>query len=313
MSFFKDAIGNNLKLVDGLYISENRNLYEEINNKKKTLRKYANSSSTKRSIINKMNVDFASSLMSDKDLKLIEKYNDSNYTKIFTKVFKISPDEILKKGSHQVSSPYSIVFIAKNNTTEEIETVKFDSDSFQKIGGFLKQAKKYKRLKTNLSLNDIQDVQGGYFGQEREDLNGCLRRDFAYLNGLRVSPAKPWEIKTKMEDMLYDYRNSKINILEKIALFHLEMVSVQPFPDANKRTCSIITNMLLVQEGFPTVAFKEFGNRDYRNALCDSLEEKNATKFINYFANKVDDACDNQLSVLRQVVKNNKADKEQGF
>ena len=108
-----------------------------------------------------------------------------------------------------------------------------------------------------------------------------------------------------MEDLFFDYENSPLNILEKIAIFHIEMIKIQPFPDANKKTSRIIMNFLLVQNGYPTISLKEFNCKKYRQTLNIALEEDNLNPAINYFIDCLTIACEKQEEIIRAYKKEN--------
>ena len=52
-----------------------------------------------------------------------------------------------------------------------------------------------------------------------------------------------------MEELLEQYKNSKKDIVTKLARFHIEFEGIHPFIDGNGRTGRLLINLELMKEG----------------------------------------------------------------
>ena len=59
------------------------------------------------------------------------------------------------------------------------------------------------------------------------------------------------------------YKNAKLHVIERAALFHLKFEGIHPFVDGNGRTGRLILNLMLMQGGYPPVNVKFADRRRY--------------------------------------------------
>jgi len=87
--------------------------------------------------------------------------------------------------------------------------------------------------------------------------------------------AQPYMIKPEIENLLNWYSNEdKLNILEKIVLFHLRFETIHPFIDGNGRTGRLILNLELMRNGYLPINIKNKNKKRY----YDAFKQYNETK-----------------------------------
>ncbi|WP_430406007.1 Fic family protein [Fluviicola sp.] len=117
-------------------------------------------------------------------------------------------------------------------------------------------------------------------GIDRENA-GVYRSIGVRISGSSHLPPEPYLLNPLMEEAFVYYKENK-SILHPIILsseMHERIVRIHPFIDGNGRTCRLIMNLILMQNGYPIANIKgELENRlRYYNALETAPEDhKNA-------------------------------------
>jgi Fic family protein len=80
--------------------------------------------------------------------------------------------------------------------------------------------------------------------------------------------AEPFEVPSRLNDLLSWLENSNnLNIIELIAKFHHDFITIHPFDDGNGRTCRLLINLILQTRGFPPIWIPTEDKENYYNAL----------------------------------------------
>jgi|GEM_PF-1486081 len=104
--------------------------------------------------------------------------------------------------------------------------------------------------------------------------------------GERKFYATPTETPARMRDLIAAYREdctrSEKHIVEIAARFHHEFTAIHPFDDGNGRMTRLLTNLILMQAGFPPVVIRTQERSAYIFALSkgDQGELDDITVFI---------------------------------
>ena len=99
----------------------------------------------------------------------------------------------------------------------------------------------------------LSDIHYLILADKKED-RGIYRRVPVRIMGAAHEPVQPYLIIPKMEELLEQYKNSKKDIVTKLARFHIEFVHIEfegihPFIDGNGRTGRLLINLELMKEG----------------------------------------------------------------
>ena|GEM_PF-4166796 len=81
----------------------------------------------------------------------------------------------------------------------------------------------------------IKDIHYLVLSHKKED-RGIYRKIPVQIIGSLYKPIQPYLIIPRMEELLYQYKNSNEDIITKLARFHLEFESIHLFIDGNGRT-----------------------------------------------------------------------------
>lgn len=117
-------------------------------------------------------------------------------------------------------------------------------------------------------------------GIDRENA-GVYRSIGVRISGSSHLPPEPYMLLPLMEEVFVFYKQNK-SVLHPVILaaeMHERIVRIHPFIDGNGRTCRLIMNFILMQNGYPIANIKgELENRlRYYNALeTASNDQKNA-------------------------------------
>ena len=110
-----------------------------------------------------------------------------------------------------------------------------------------------------------------------------IRKRRVGISGTNYKPLdNEFQIREALQAMC-NLINNKTNVFEK-ALLSLVLISyIQPFEDGNKRTARIISNAILMNEGFCPISFRTIDSIEYKKAMLVFYEQNNITPFKMIF------------------------------
>jgi Fic family protein len=104
--------------------------------------------------------------------------------------------------------------------------------------------------------------------------------------GISGTNYKPLDNEFQIREVLKvmcDLVNSKSNVFEKALLVLVLISYIQPFEDGNKRTARIISNAILMNEGYCPLSFRTVDSIDYKKAMLVFYEQNNIHPFKRIF------------------------------
>jgi Fic family protein len=124
-------------------------------------------------------------------------------------------------------------------------------------------ARVYEYIKTKkdsivLNQETILFIHGLLIGGIDDSIAGRFRKQHEYVRvGKHVAPA-PEHIMRMIEVLIHEYKtNHEVNILTKIANFHLQFETIHPFCDGNGRIGRVLINMQLQEFGYPNIIIRD--------------------------------------------------------
>ena len=126
-----------------------------------------------------------------------------------------------------------------------------------------------------------------------EDIHSLLVKDLGIdrnirqrrvgISGTNYSPlANEHQIREALKDMC-DLINSKSNAFEKALLALVLLSYIQAFNDGNKRTARIVSNAILIANGYCPISFRTVNSIEYKKAMLIFYEQNNMSTFKNIF------------------------------
>lgn len=145
----------------------------------------------------------------------------------------------------------------------------------------------------------IKNIHSLVLMNKPED-KGVYRRVPVRIMGALTEPVQPYMIEPKITELLAknEKRKSKMNIIERIARFHLEFESIHPFIDGNGRTGRLLMNFELMQNGYPPINVKFTDRKRYYEAFDSYSINQDTTPMTNLITEYVTERLEQYLRVI---------------
>lgn len=150
---------------------------------------------------------------------------------------------------------------------------------------------------TQISEKVIKDIHYLILADKKED-RGIYRRVPVRIMGAAHEPVHPYLITPKMEEVLEQFKNSKEDIVTKLARFHIEFEGIHPFIDGNGRTGRLLINLELMKAGYPPICIKFTDRIKYYEAFDEYHVKYDISAMANLFARYLNQRLDMYLSIL---------------
>ncbi len=150
-----------------------------------------------------------------------------------------------------------------------------------------------------LSESVIKNIHSLVLINRPED-KGTYRRIPVRIMGAYTEPPQPYMVQPAMEGLLIENnkRAESMNIIERIARFHLEFEGIHPFIDGNGRTGRLIINLDLIRNGYPPINVKFTDRKRYYEAFDAYYRDNDASKMISLIAEYVNERLDEYMAIL---------------
>jgi len=148
-----------------------------------------------------------------------------------------------------------------------------------------------------ISEKQIKDIHYLVLADKKDD-RGVYRRIPVRIMGAAHEPVQPYLIIPKMEELLEQYKNSKEDIVTKLARFHIEFEDIHPFIDGNGRTGRLLINLELMKAGYPPIDIKFSDRLKYYEAFDGYHTKNNISAMADMLARYLNNRLDLYLSIL---------------
>lgn len=158
----------------------------------------------------------------------------------------------------------------------------FETKNLARVVSYIEK----KAKEQELTLDVILLLHKMLISNIRDDIAGRFREKNEFVRvGNYIAP-NPQEIIERLKKMLSEYNaTSQINIIKRIAKFHLVFESIHPFCDGNGRIGRVLNNYLLIREGFVPINVKFIDRKKYYQAFKE-FEEKEKTNTMEEIVGK---------------------------
>ena len=143
---------------------------------------------------------------------------------------------------------------------------------------FILDVPDYLRDLTVARIEEIHALLTKELGVERS-----IRHRRVGITGTNYTPLdNEFQILEALEDTVR-LINSKSNIFEKALLALVLLSYIQAFTDGNKRTARIVSNGILIANGYCPISFRTVDSIDYKKAMLMFYEQNNIAAFKRIF------------------------------
>ncbi len=133
----------------------------------------------------------------------------------------------------------------------------------------------------NLNVSRIEEIHALLTKELGVDRN--IRRRRVGITGTNYTPLdNEFQIREALEDSVR-LINAKTNIFEKALLALVLLSYIQAFTDGNKRTARIVSNGILIANGYCPISFRTVDSIDYKKAMLIFYEQNNIAAFKKIF------------------------------
>jgi Fic family protein len=132
-----------------------------------------------------------------------------------------------------------------------------------------------------LTVRGIEDIHSLLIKDLGVDRN--IRQRRVGISGTNYKPLdNEHQIRESLLEMC-ELINNKENVLEKSLLAVLMLSYIQAFADGNKRTARIVSNALLISNGYCPISFRTVDSIEYKKAMLIFYERNNISAFKEIF------------------------------
>ena len=134
---------------------------------------------------------------------------------------------------------------------------------------------------SSLTISNIEDIHSLLVKELGIDRN--IRKRRVGISGTNYKPLdNEFQIKEALQQMC-DLVNARVSVFEKALLLLVLISYIQPFGDGNKRTARIISNAVLMENGYCPISFRTVDSIDYKKAMLLFYEQNNISAFKRVF------------------------------
>jgi Fic family protein len=115
---------------------------------------------------------------------------------------------------------------------------------------------------------------------------GKYRNTNVRITGSSTTPPDFSKIVKIMDEFIKDIKEFNIHPLKKAAFIHYELARIHPFVDGNGRVARLLTNLYLMEQGYPPIILKKTERQLYYKAL-NKANEGDLSLFAGFIAKAV--------------------------
>jgi Fic family protein len=171
----------------------------------------------------------------------------------------------------------------------------FEAKNLAKVVTYISK----KAVEAELGFDIIFGLHKMLLTNIRDDIAGRFRNPNEWVRVGSHIAVNPVEIESRMEHILLAYKsNTEDSIITKIAKFHLGFEYIHPFVDGNGRIGRVLTNYLLLRDGYVPINIK-FGDRsEYYDAFQEFQDKKSIKKMEEIVGRALTNSYHKRLSYL---------------
>ncbi len=138
--------------------------------------------------------------------------------------------------------------------------------------------------------------------QDVDEQRGRYRTGEVRITGSKHIPPPPYELKPSMDGLLkwLEANEEELRPIELAAVFQHRFLFIHPFHDGNGRMARLLTNFVLIRNGYPAIVLQRQERGQYY--WCLSRADKGDCRpFVRFVAHAVERALDMYLRAIGSV------------
>ena len=124
---------------------------------------------------------------------------------------------------------------------------------------------------------------------------GKYRAGNVRITGSTTTPPSYLKIVKLIDEYIQNMQKLKLHPIKKAAFIHHEFVWIHPFYDGNGRVVRLLTNLYLMQKGYPPIILKKEDRKRYYFAL-NKGDQGDLSVFADFIAKAAHEALQHYLS-----------------
>lgn len=150
-----------------------------------------------------------------------------------------------------------------------------------------------------LTISRIEDIHSLLIKNLGVDRN--IRKRGVGVGGTEYKPLSMEQQIVEVMQQMCDLVNATDNIFEKALLLLVLLSYIQAFNDGNKRTARIISNAILMENGYCPLSYRSVKASDYKKAMLLFYEQNNITEFKKIFISQYEYAINKYFNLEPKV------------
>ena len=146
------------------------------------------------------------------------------------------------------------------------------------------------------SIEDIHSILIQKLGVEKN-----IRKRGVGVGGTDYKPLSVQAQIVGVMQQTCDLVNSRDNVFEKALLLLVLLSYIQAFNDGNKRTARIISNAILMENGYCPLSYRSVKASDYKKAMLLFYEQNNITEFKKIFISQYEYAVNKYFNLNPEI------------
>jgi len=155
-----------------------------------------------------------------------------------------------------------------------------------------------KKFKGGLSKRLVCRLHKIMMENIENETTGKFRDYNVSIQGANWFPAQGREVEKKFKELMnwHKKNKNKLHPIELAAITHLKFIEIHPFGDGNGRIARLITNHILMKNGYPPLNIKEKDTLEYVKVLQFSQNNQKFKELVNWFMQKLGENYSNMLT-----------------
>jgi Fic family protein len=220
------------------------------------------------------------------------------------------PSEVLRKLRHQFEIEYTYHSDAIEGNTLTLRETQLVLEEGITVGGKtlreIQEAKNHPRAieyVEEISKKPLDETKllalHGLLMRDVDDQRGRYRTGEVRITGSKHIPPPPYEVEPMMKGLLkwLDTNEDELRPVELAAVFQHKFLFIHPFHDGNGRMARLLTNMVLIRNGYPPIVLQRQERKQYYSYLSKA-DRGDYRPFVRFVAHAVEKALDLYLRAV---------------